>query len=280
MKTVLTFIIIITTFTFGNSNAQNLKSDDPLNGPKKEYHANGKISREYIMTNGVPNGQYKSYSESGVLLSVQNLLDGIPHGIQKTFFENGKVRAEYNMENGKPKGITKEYFENGTLKSDSYLTGEPWEYTGYTTLYFEDGRKKSESKVSMGKLVIAITYDKEGRGWIEPPEWSLYMNVIQPGWVGGFNRKPDLFTIPEKKETIAPGIDVYDGECFVLYNPDRPDYWLPVAVKEAFDVIYEWNKKNSDEVKWSYAKKMLDEEQAVFSPGDWNKIAGLVWRSK
>ncbi len=114
---------------------------------------------------------------------------------------------------------------------------------------------------------------REVRNLIEPPEWSLHMNVIQPGWTGGFNRKPDLFTVPEKKETIAPGIDVYDGECFVVYNPDRPDYWLPVTVKEAFEVAYEWNKKNSDEIQWGMMKKMLDEERAAFSPDDWNKHA-------
>jgi len=114
---------------------------------------------------------------------------------------------------------------------------------------------------------------KEVRGLIEPPEWSIYINTIQPGWTGGFNRKPDLFSVPEKKETIAPGIDVYDGECFVVYNPERPDYWLPVTVKEAFEVIYEWNKKNSDEVQWGIMKKMLDEERAAFSPDDWNKHA-------
>lgn len=114
---------------------------------------------------------------------------------------------------------------------------------------------------------------KEARNLIEPPEWSLHMNVIQPGWVGGFNRNPDLFTVPDKKETIAPGIDVYDGECFVIYNPNRPNYWLPVTVKEAFDVIYEWNKKNSDEIQWGLMKKMLDEERAAFSPDDWNKHA-------
>jgi len=116
---------------------------------------------------------------------------------------------------------------------------------------------------------------REGRGLIEPPEWSLYMNMIQPGWTSGFSRKPDLFAVPEKKETIAPGIDIYDGECFVLYNPDRPDYWLPVTVKEAFDVAYAENKRNSDEIQWGIMKKMLDEEKAAFQPEDWNKHATM-----
>ena len=116
---------------------------------------------------------------------------------------------------------------------------------------------------------------REARNLIEPPEWSMHMNNLQPGWTGGFNRKPDLFTVPDKKETIAPGIDVYDGECFVLYNPNRPDYWLPVTVKEAFVVAYAENKKNADEIQWGIMKKMLDEERAAFSPDDLSKHATM-----
>lgn len=111
------------------------------------------------------------------------------------------------------------------------------------------------------------------RNLIEPPEWSIYINTIQPGWTSGFSRKPDIIAVPEKKETIAPGIDVYDGECFVLYDPGRPDYWLPVTVKEAFDVAYAENKRNSDEIQWGFAKKMLDDEWAAIPKEDWNKPA-------
>ncbi len=113
------------------------------------------------------------------------------------------------------------------------------------------------------------------RNLIEPPEWSMHINSMQPGWSSGFSRKPDLIAVPEKKETIAPGIDVYDGECFVLYNPDRPDYWIPVTVKEAFDVAYAENKRNSDEIQWGYAKKMLDEEWAAIPQANWNKPATM-----
>jgi hypothetical protein len=116
---------------------------------------------------------------------------------------------------------------------------------------------------------------QEVRGLIEPPEWSVYLNKMQPGWTSGFSRKPDFFAVPEKKEVIEPGIDVYDGECYVLYNPDRPDYWLPVTVKEAFDVAFEWNKKNSDEIQWELIKKILEEERAAFQPEDYNKPATL-----
>lgn len=115
----------------------------------------------------------------------------------------------------------------------------------------------------------------ETRGFIEPPEWSLYTNLIHPHWTIQFSSKPNFFAVPENKETIAPGIDMYDGECFVLYNPDRPEYWLPVSVKEAFEAIYAELKKNSNEIQWDILKKVLDEEWAAFPQSDWNKQATL-----
>jgi len=121
----------------------------------------------------------------------------------------------------------------------------------------------------------------EKRNLIEPPEWSVYLNTIQPFWTNKVSTEPEFISVPEKKETIAPGIDVYDGECFVLYDPARPDYWLPVTVKEAFEAAYENLRKSSDEVAWGYVKKMLDEERAAFQPGDWEKHAtqsGMISR--
>jgi len=122
---------------------------------------------------------------------------------------------------------------------------------------------------------------REVRGLIEPPEWSIYINTIQPGWTSGFSRKPDLFAVSEKKETIAPGIDIYDGECFVIYNPDQPDYWLPVTVKEAFDVVFAENRKIKDQIQKDFIMKFLNEEWASIPAEDYNKPAtfsGMISR--
>jgi len=122
---------------------------------------------------------------------------------------------------------------------------------------------------------------REVRGLIEPSEWSMYVNTIQPSWIAGFSRNPDFFGVSEKKETIETGIDMYDGECFVIYNPEKPDYWLPVTVKEAFVLAYAENKRNSDEIQRGYAKKMLDDEWAAIPQSDWNKsetMSGMLSR--
>ena len=78
---------------------------------------------------------------------------------------------------------------------------------------------------------------------IEPPEWSLYINLTIPGWKGsyGIDAKHGYFTAPSlRKKTVEPGIDVYNGEYFIVYDPSRPAYWIPVTVNEAFQAVREF----------------------------------------
>ena len=170
MKHLKILLGVIFTIHTTEIYSQNEVKEDPLNGPKTEYYPNGKVSRQYTLTNGVVNGIYKAFSEKGFLLSVQNMVEGIPRGFYKTFFENGQVQMETNMENGVPQGVSKEYYENGTLKKDSNLFGDPWEYTGKSSLYFENGSLKNETTLNHGKLVNSISYDIQGRVVMEESE--------------------------------------------------------------------------------------------------------------
>jgi len=162
MKSILYFTLILLS-SFTELCAQNTNQDVQLNGLRREYYPSGKLCKEFNVENGVPNGIVKSFNEKGFLISEQKFVMGVANGLLKTFFESGKVHYENNFEDGKPQGTSKEYFENGTLKINSYLTGEPWAYSGFTNIYYENGFLQSESKFSEGKLMVAITYDKEGR---------------------------------------------------------------------------------------------------------------------
>lgn len=114
---------------------------------------------------------------------------------------------------------------------------------------------------------------------IEPPSWSLVINKLVPTGYQfssySLTSKPDFFTVPEKKEPIEPGIDVYDGECYVVYKPDQPDYWLPVTVKEAFDAVFAENSKVTDQMQRDFVMKSLKEEWNAIPQEDWNKPATL-----
>ena len=119
-------------------------------------------------------------------------------------------------------------------------------------------------------------YNKDGKvvyNTIEPPSWSLYTNDFIPGWSDIFDGAHSYFTMPLRKKTVEPGIDVYDGECWVLYNPDRPPYWIPVTVEEAFNAAREFAAKEKDEIAASYNKQFLDAEWAAIPEEDRQKPA-------
>jgi hypothetical protein len=116
---------------------------------------------------------------------------------------------------------------------------------------------------------------------IEPPEWSLIINKLKPNtnrWhfsSGDFLGDNNFFTVPQKKETIDKGIDMYDGECFVVYNPDRPPYWLPVTVDEAFSRLREYWKKESNKALQEQALSLLESDYAAIPVADRGKPAHL-----
>lgn len=102
---------------------------------------------------------------------------------------------------------------------------------------------------------------------IEPPEWSVLLNQMSGYW-NGFNTEKCMFTIPFSKKTIAPGIDVYDEMTYVIYDPSRPPYWVPVTVEEAFAVAREEAKKEKDEISAKYLNEFLEKEWAAISPAN------------
>ena len=124
--------------------------------------------------------------------------------------------------------------------------------------------------------ICTFFYNKEGKvayNTIEPPSWSLCTNDFIPGWSDIFDIKYSYFTVPLRKKTVEPGIDVYDGECWVLFNPDRPPYWIPVTVEEAFRAAREFSAKEPNEVAAAYNRQFLDQEWAAIPEEDRQKPA-------
>lgn len=112
---------------------------------------------------------------------------------------------------------------------------------------------------------------------IEPPEVSIYINTVVPWGYNFTSVKSDkvsgYFTVPLDKKTIAPGIDIYDGEIIIIYDPSRPDYWIPVTVNEAIACAYEDLKKVDNELAAKMQKEFIDKEIAEIPAEDRNKPA-------
>jgi hypothetical protein len=112
---------------------------------------------------------------------------------------------------------------------------------------------------------------------IEPPEWSIFLNKQNPTGYGFYatliDRKYGMFTVPLKKETLANGMDVYDNDCYVIYDPQRPAYWLPVTVNEAFNVVREYWNSQPDKATAAEMLKWVEKEYSEIPVSDRNNPA-------
>jgi len=119
---------------------------------------------------------------------------------------------------------------------------------------------------------------KEEKWTNEPPQFRFQINQTDKFSSGGFNvtdnsnsstrTNPDfteeaatkatvalreLFFIPGKKIKIAPGIDRY-ADNYVLYNPERPDYWVQVTIREVYRRVMDY---------WKYQPDIRDRESML-----------------
>jgi len=102
-------------------------------------------------------------------------------------------------------------------------------------------------------------FSREGGKWtVEPPHWSFDINNTEyghgsnsnlPGWDNTKDpeslEKPmnkaaadlnDLFRVFPFVREIAPGVRLYGGGNLIVFNPDRPQFWVPVTVREVADM--------------------------------------------
>lgn len=119
---------------------------------------------------------------------------------------------------------------------------------------------------------------KEVKHTIEPPQFRFQVNETELFCSDGFNvsdnsnsstrTNPDfteeaatkatvalreLFFIPGEKIKIAPGIDRY-ADNYVLYNPERPDYWVKVTIREVYRRVMDY---------WKYQPDIRDRESML-----------------
>lgn len=122
----------------------------------------------------------------------------------------------------------------------------------------------------------------------EPPQWHVYVNVLdrvagahrhfvpqfyqQPPTPGFNQQRLDdaarelnrLFVPPGVRRIVQPGVDRY-GQWLFLYDPQRPDYWLPVSIREVFQLTRNYLQADPDESA-KQLLELLQREWEQFSP--------------
>ena len=130
-----------------------------------------------------------------------------------------------------------------------------------------------------------LFYSNGGQWKIEPPHWSFDINNTETGHGSNFNlpgwdntkdpasfEKPmnkaaadlnDLFRIFPFVRDIAPGVRLYDDGKLIVFNPDRPSFWIPVTMRELSDMFLDYyslrDKTEMDKLLLDQLKKEIAE---------------------
>jgi len=122
----------------------------------------------------------------------------------------------------------------------------------------------------------------------EPPEWAFEVNRLRTFGAAGFHvtsnqptaskqgfnmeqwekaadKVNELFFMPGAKEILGSGLDRYNGDFIIVYNPDRPAYWLHVSIRETFGLLFDYWRQDPNQTSSEMILKMLEKEYARFS---------------
>ena len=76
----------------------------------------------------------------------------------------------------------------------------------------------------------------------------------------------DLFLVFPFEKELAPGVKLFGDGNLIIYNPDRPSFWLPVTVREVVELELAFYNIREDDKQWVYpylktaADKLTTEE--------------------
>jgi antitoxin component YwqK of YwqJK toxin-antitoxin module len=128
-KTISLFAFLLTLFTFGQTNINDLERIEGLWTKKGE---NTSFTGEFIET-----------YENGKTKGTGSFVDGLLEGLRIQYFENGNKKTEKYYKKSFPHGTAKEFYESGTLKQvGDFLDNKE---NGIWTIYYETGEKHVES---------------------------------------------------------------------------------------------------------------------------------------
>jgi hypothetical protein len=147
--------------------------------------------------------------------------------------------------------------------------------------------------------VWSLRKGKEVKQTSEPPQWRFEVNMTEKFCSNGFNVSDysnaynptnpafsekganssavalrELFFLPGVKEEVSPGIDRY-GDNLILFNPDLPEYWNHVTIREAFRLLIDYYKLDPDKIAVETMVPMLENELSNFSESEKDGFAYL-----
>lgn len=202
-------------------------------------------------------------------VSAQNPSEFLPEKPGKWIYSNNvtSTEAEY-IAYKKSVAMLAEWFHQNVP-----MLASPKGFDLLATTYGQFDKYYKMNKSNYGlrdemRFSFQLLLAKGGKWSVEPPSYSFSVNDTEGGHHsrGNFPYFDELKDDPTKEKAInaaavkingiiavfefqkqlAPGVDVYQESPgayphhLIVYNPERPPYWLPVTVKEVADIYLEY----------------------------------------
>jgi len=210
-------------------------------------------------------------------------------GFEKTLYEKNLAK------------LTNDFIdENKVLASPKGFDLLVW----YFGMYDDNYKKRDcnygiRSEIRFDFELFLIENGKENKWTVEPPHFTVYINNTESGHGGNYCNYEgykvqvddpaleapienavaglcDLFVVFPLEEEFAPGVRLYGDGNLVVFNPERPPFWIPVTVKEVMELKMAYFNIRPDDQQFVYPylknafDKMTPEElhAPAFNGGD------------
>lgn len=200
-----------------------------------------------------------------------------------THWNCGFTKAETTANYQKIIGITDVVRKNPVLSDQKGFDCETYVYAMNCPDKFGYG---IPSRLSFGFEDWFMDKGQVKKYRIEPPSWNIKVNTLENVFGTNYslgapkpNEKPkegfnyekwksisdklhECIYIPGQKEEPGNGIDRYNSELIIVYNLERPPYYLPVKFRELAEWKIEYWKLHPDKLQSDMMSKMMEDEYA------------------
>ena len=107
--------------------------------------------------------------------------------------------------------------------------------------------------------LFIIENGKETKWTIEPPHYEIDINNTEAGHGSNFDigELTGLFVVFPLVKEIAPGVRLYGDGNLIVYNPNQPEFWIPLTVREAVNAKLDFYRKDDKSI-YDFIKPLVD----------------------
>lgn len=200
--------------------------------------------------------------------SVKSNLNNFPKKDKADFESNLTKTAEWFHKNVKmlaePKGFDLPVTFWG-ISDDEYKTKD------YNYAY--------RCEMDFAFQLFIVENGKETKWTIEPPRYEIDINNTEIGHGTNFDagELKDLFVVFPLIKEFAPGVRLYGDGNLIVFNPNQPEFWVPLTVREIVNAKLTFYSKD-DKPLYDFIKPLIDKmtEEELNAPAYYGSDDGIL----